>query len=135
MRVSILTAMSECKTCGIVEATRCAVNYFGNECERLKRARAELFEQQELGEVMQPFFVSNREYRSESFQIDVLLANFMVCRQSQMSRGDDRLLWTIVCDLEERALGVIRSHVDEIHDRALVLAEDCGVWISNEVAD
>jgi len=30
---------------------------------------------------------------------------------------------------------VIGSRIDEIHDRALVLTEDCRMWISNEVAD
>jgi len=49
---------------------------------------------------VQTFFVRDGEHGSESFQIDVPLTNFMMRRQSQVSRGDDRLLGTLVSDLE-----------------------------------
>jgi hypothetical protein len=44
MRVAILTAMGECETGGIAEATGSAVNDFGNERERLQCAWPKLFE-------------------------------------------------------------------------------------------
>src|SRR5215210_6536521 len=58
-RMAILAAMRERKARGIVETRRRAVNYFGDQCQRLKRSWSELFQQQQLSKVVQVAFVSN----------------------------------------------------------------------------
>src|SRR5205823_13420651 len=52
-RMTILSAMREGKPRRIVEAAACPVDYFSNQGERLQRARPKLFQQQQLGKVMQ----------------------------------------------------------------------------------
>jgi hypothetical protein len=49
---------------------------------------------------LQAFVIRNREHCTKSFQIDVFFAYVVMRRQSQVPGGDNRLLGTLVCDLE-----------------------------------
>src|SRR6185436_9334796 len=135
MWVTVLAAVCESETGRIVETTGRAVNYFRHQGERLQDAWAELFKEQQLGEVLQALVIRNGEHCTKSFQIDVFFAYVVMCRKSQVSSGDDRLFRTLVCDLEECVLGAIGLRVDEVHDLALVLAEDCRMRIGDEITN
>ena len=54
--------------------------------ERLKRAWTEILQEQEFGEIVQIAFVRDGEHGSETFQIDILRAHFMMRRQAQVAR-------------------------------------------------
>jgi len=58
------------------------MNHFRDEGQRLQRARAELFEQQQLGKIMEFSFVSDAKDGAKSLEIDVRGVNVM-------TRGND----------------------------------------------
>ena len=63
--MAVLAAVREREARRIVEARRRAVHDLGDQRQRLQRARAELFEQQERGEVAQVALVRQRQHRAE----------------------------------------------------------------------
>jgi hypothetical protein len=76
----------EGKTRGIGEAAWHAVDNLGNQGERLERARPELFQHKKFGEVVQITFVRDGEYGSETLQVNILRADFVMIRQAQVAR-------------------------------------------------
>ena len=61
------------------------MNHFRDEGQRLQRARAELFEQQQLRKITEFAFVSNDEDGSEALEVYVRDSNVMACRNDKMA--------------------------------------------------
>ena len=59
---------------------------FGNQGERLQRARAELFQEQKFGEVVQLPIVGDGEHRSEALKVDVLRPHIVMVRHAEVAR-------------------------------------------------
>ena len=60
-----MPAVGEREASGIVEPRRRTVHHFGDQRQRLQRARPELFEQQEGREVAQVALVGERQHGAE----------------------------------------------------------------------
>src|SRR5262249_28344779 len=116
------------------KASRSPVNDFGNQSQRLKRARSEILEQQKLSEIAETAFVGHRQHGSEALQVDILGADFMMGGHAEVSRSVYRLIRMIVSDVEHGGLRGACSGINEIHDRALVLSDYSGVRLGDEVA-
>ena len=69
--VAVLAAVREGEARRVVESCRRAVHDFGDQRQRLQRARAQLFEQQERGEVAQIAFVRERQHGAQPLRVDV----------------------------------------------------------------
>src|SRR5690349_4374107 len=55
-------------------------------------------------------------------------------RQLKMTRGLQSRFGPLVREIEQRALCSLGLSVNEVHDRALVLADDSRVWLGDEIA-
>lgn len=77
--MAVLAAVRKRKTSRIVKARRGAVHDFGDERERLRRPRRELFEQEKGGEVPQIPLVGERQDRSQS----LLIRRWRCCRRGR----------------------------------------------------
>src|SRR4030095_488468 len=83
--VTVLPAMREGEARRVVETCRRAVHHFGDERQRLQRARTELLEQEERGEVAQVAFVRQSQHRTETLLVHVVWAHIMMARHSEMA--------------------------------------------------
>src|SRR5688572_31596290 len=88
----------------------------------LKCPWAKILEQQKFSEIVEVAFVSDCKHGAETFQIHVFGSHVVTCREFQVTRCLQRTLRTFVGDLEQSGLYRLRLRIDEIHDRALVLA-------------
>src|SRR6185369_12584103 len=124
MRMAVLAAVRKSETSRIVETTGSAVNYFSDERQRLQRSRTKLLEEQQLGKVVQIFFIGDGEQGAETFQVDVSCLNFMVRRHAQVTCCLNCLFRVFVCNLEQCGLCTIGSRINQVHDRTLILTDN-----------
>src|SRR6516225_10627358 len=125
--MTILAAMSEGEARGIGETAWSAVNDFGDQSERLKRARTELFQEQQLGKIVKIAFVRNGKHRAETLEIDIGGADVMARWQPKMTRFLQSGLGIFASDFQQRGLRRFGFSIDQVHDRPLVLADDAAV--------
>ena len=83
--MAIFAAVSEGKARRIGEPARRAMDNFGDQCERLQRARAKVFQEQQFGELAQVALISNGEHGAETFQIDVLRPHLVMTRHLEVA--------------------------------------------------
>src|SRR5688572_6679821 len=134
MRVAVLASMRERETRRIVETAGCAMDYFRNERERLKRAWPKFLQKQQIGEVFEILFVRDCKYGSEAFQIDISRMDLVMRGHLQMPRFRKCFVRTFVGDFEHRGLSTSGIRVNQIHDRSLILTDDRCVRFSNKVS-
>jgi hypothetical protein len=85
--MTILASVRERETRRIREASRCAVDNFGNQRKRLKSPRPEILQKKKFRKVVKITFVGDCEHGAKPLQIDVIGADFMMTRQAQVARG------------------------------------------------
>jgi len=78
--VSVFAAVCEGEARRIGEAARCAMHNFSDQCERLKRPRAEPFDQQERRKVAEFLIVRHRQNGSKALQVDICATDFVMRR-------------------------------------------------------
>ncbi len=110
--MTILAAVGERESRRIGKAARRAVDNFGNQGKRLKRARPEILQQQKFGEVMQIAFIGDGEHGAETLQIDIRGANLVMARHAQVTRGVQSCLRIFASDVEQRGLRRFRLSID-----------------------
>ena len=133
-RMAVLAAVREREAGRIVEARRRAVHHLGDERQRLQRARTELLEQQERGEVAQLALVREGEHGAEPSRLDVRGADVVPRRHLEPPHRGERRRRILARDGEQRVLRRPRPPVDEVPDRAGMRADDRRVRIGGEVA-
>ncbi len=84
---------------------------------------------------MEIAFVRDCEHRAESFEINVLRFYLVMRGQTQMAGRTQHFLRIFARNLKHRGLGRPSLSIDQVHDRALVLANYSGMRFGNEVAD
>ena len=97
--MAVLAAVRERETRRVRKSDRRPVDHFGNQRQRLQRARTQLFQKQERREIAQIAFVGNRQHRSQPFQIHVFGSNLVPRghRKAQVSNCD---LGCLMADFE-----------------------------------
>src|SRR6185437_7876712 len=133
----ILAAMREGKSRRIVEPAGSPMNNVSNQGERLQCAWAEFLEQQEFGKAMKVAFISDCQNGAKAFQIYIFRMHRVMARHCQVTkfrRLAKGFLRMFANDVEHRALRRLRLGIDEIHDRALMFANDSSVRLGNKIA-
>ncbi len=133
--MAVLPAVREGEPCRIVEPGRCAVYHFGHERERLQRARAELFHQEQLGEVAEIPLVRQGQDRSQPPRLHVPWPHVVVAGHLQPPDGGHRAVRVILHDRKQGVLRRAGARVHQVLNHALVHADDGRVWIRGEVPD
>ncbi len=62
------------------------MHHFGDECQRLQRAGAQVFEEKKRGEVPEIPFVGHREDGAEPFEVHVLGPDLMMFGDQELLR-------------------------------------------------
>src|SRR5258706_3358227 len=132
--MTIFAAVGEREACWIGEATRRAMDDFGDQRERLKGARTELLQKQQFSEIAQIAFISNREHGAKTFQVDISRADIMISGHTQVTRRIQSRLRFFASNVEKRSLRGLCLSIDEIHDHALILPDYSSVRFSDEIA-
>lgn len=133
--MSVLASVGKGESCRIGEATRCTMDDLGNEGERLQCPRAEPLNQQQRCKIAEFPFVSNRQYGTESFQVDVFGANIVMRRHRQFARFAERGLHRLLCDGEQRLLRPGGAAIDQVQNLALRLTENRRVGVGDKIPD
>src|ERR1044071_2600988 len=131
----VLAAVSERKARRICETAWSAVNHFREQRERLKRARTELLQKEQLGKIVKITLVCHSKHRSEPLEIDIPRADFMPCGQSEMTRFFQSCLGICTTDLKQGGLRRLCLSVNQVHDDTLMLADDPAVRLSDKSAN
>ena len=117
--MAVFAAVREREARRIGEAAGRSVHDFGNQRERLQRARAEIFEQQQRGKIAELALVGDGQHRAQPFQVDVSRAHVVMRRHHQLraprarvfSGGSSR-------DGEQCVAGAgAARRIHQIHDR------------------
>src|SRR5258707_15383867 len=82
---------------------------------------------------MELALVGDGQHCAEAFEIDIRGADVMVRGHRQLAYVTQRNFWTFSYDIQQSALGRRRWRGDEIHDRALMLADDTCVGLIDEI--
>src|SRR3970040_2327231 len=105
--MAVLAAVGEGETGGVGETVRRAVNDLGDQGERLKGSRSELFQEQKFGEAVEIALVGDRQHGSQALEIDILLTDFVMSRHAETVRGFQSLLRIFAGDVEGRLFSVV----------------------------
>ena len=122
--MTVLAAVGEREPRRIVEARRRAVHDFGDQRERLQRARTELLDEQQRGEVAQLPLLRERQNGAEPPRLHVGRAHLVMRRHLEAPHVGERAVRILAHDLQQRVLCRARAAVHEIADRSRVLADD-----------
>ena len=128
----VLATVRERKTGRIAKPGGRAVDDLGNQGQRLKRSRPELFQEQRRSEIGQVPLISREQHSPEPLEVDAVAAHFVPLIHDELADLLEILLRLLPHDFENGSLGRHGAPVHEIHDLPLWLAGDTAVRVLNE---
>src|SRR5205814_8797029 len=102
--------------------------------QALQSAWTMILQQQERSKVAKLTFVSHSQHRAEAFQVNIRNAHLMMRRHAELAHLIERGFRLFLRDREHRRLRRFGAPIYQIHDIALMLSDNCSMWIRDKVA-
>src|SRR5947207_265908 len=105
------------------------MHYLRDQCETLQSAWTEILEQQQRSEILELVLVGHSQYRTQPLEINVFGTHIMMDWSFQLSHFAESCFRMFSDHCKHGLLSRFRVAVHEIHNGALVLADDARVGL------
>src|SRR5437588_5594019 len=131
--MAVFSAVGKREARRIGEAAGGSVHDLRNQSERLQSARSKLLQQQQRRKVVKLSLIRHCQNRAETLRMDIRRANFVVAWKRELSHVGKGVFRMLIGNGEQRLLRGGSLGVNQIHDHALMLADDRSVRLGHEV--